>query len=92
MKAMLTMAIRTMAIRTMALRTMAVLTQAVRVDEVARARHKIEETHKNYYALLASSDVGTAGDPLKEKKNPGESMSLMRNEWYAFTATGMFRP
>ena len=75
-----------------ALLTLALLTQAVRVDEVAKARHKIEETHKNYYALLASSDVGTAGDPLKEKKNPGETMSLMRNEWYAFTATGMFRP
>ena len=66
--------------------------QALRLAEVAKARHKIEETHKNYYALLASSDVGTAGDPLKEKKNPGESMSLMRNEWYAFTATGMYRP
>ena len=66
--------------------------EAVRVEEDARARHKIEEMHKNYYALLASSDVGSSGDPLKQPKKPGDDMSLMRNEWYAFTSTGMYRP
>ena len=37
---------------------------------------------------MASSDVGVQ----KEVKKPGESMNLMRNEWYAFTNTGMYRP
>jgi hypothetical protein len=62
--------------------------EVARAKEEAAARHKIEELHKNYYALMASSDVGVQ----KEVKKPGESMNLMRNEWYAFTNTGMYRP
>ena len=57
-------------------------------EEEAKARFKIEELHKNYFALQASNEAGKA--PVKkEKKAPAQ---LSRSEYYSFTKTGVYRP
>ena len=61
--------------------------EEARAEEEAKARHKIEELHKNYYALMASSDAGVQKPPKKQPE-----FSLMKSEWYAFTQTGLYRP
>jgi hypothetical protein len=67
-----------------------------RLEEEARARHKIEELHKNYEALQASASAGnTSNAPSKGQetsKRDVKSMSISRSEYYSFTATGVFRP
>lgn len=57
-------------------------------EEEARAKHKLDELHKNYYALQASTDAGKAPKP-KEKKQPKD---LSKSQYYSFTATGVYRP
>ena len=60
-----------------------------RLEEEARARHKIEELHKNYEALQASASAGTVTNNAQEVK---EIKNVSRSEYYSFTATGVFRP
>lgn len=63
--------------------------EAERREEEAKARHKIEELHKNYAALQASSEAGAAATVdtgVREIKN------ISRSELYSFTSTGVFRP
>lgn len=62
--------------------------EEARREEEAKARHKIEELHKNYYALQASTEAGKAPPPPKEKKQ----IQLSRSQYYSFTATGVYRP
>lgn len=59
---------------------------AVRAEE-AKARHKIEELHKNYYALQASTEAGKA--PVEKQR---KEVQVGKSQYYAFTATGVFRP
>ena len=60
-------------------------------EEEARAKHKIDELHKNYYALLASSELGS-GASVGQAGSQKPKRSLMRSEDYAFTTTGTYRP
>ena len=62
--------------------------EEARAEEEAKARHKVEELHKNYYALMASSDINQKPPQPKKPKE----FSLMKSEWYAFTSTGTYRP
>ena len=55
-----------------------------------QARAKIEEMHKNYYALAASTKAGIVAK-VKEQIDP-KTLPLSRSEMWAFTATGGFRP
>ena len=64
--------------------------QALRLAEVAKARHKIEETHKNYYALQSSQKAAEAG-PAKEVEQKKE-MRLNRSKQHAYAFTGLYRP
>jgi hypothetical protein len=63
--------------------------EAERLEEEAKARHKIDELHKNYEALQASASANkttTVEEKVREVKN------ISRSEYYSFTATGVFRP
>ena len=62
--------------------------EEARREEEAKARHKIEELHKNYYALQASTEAGKLPAPKKERKQ----VQLSKSQHYSFTATGVFRP
>lgn len=63
--------------------------EAERLEEEAKARHKIEELHKNYEALQASASANkTAAVETKTK----DISNVSRSEYYSFTATGVFRP
>lgn len=60
-----------------------------RREEEAKARFKIDELHKNFYALQASTQNGGA---VAESGSVREVKNLSRSEQYTFTATGVYRP
>ena len=53
-----------------------------------KARRSIEEMHKNYYALQASTAAGVAA---VQKVNVGATKPISKS-YLCFTATGVFRP
>ena len=55
-----------------------------RLEEEAKARHKIDELHKNYEALQASASANKVTSVEKETK---EIKNISRSEYYSFTAT-----
>ena len=57
-------------------------------EEEAKARRKIEELHKNYFALQASTEAGKAPKQKEKREMP----QLSRSQYYSFTATGVYRP
>ena len=59
-----------------------------RLEEEAKARHKIDELHKNYEALQAGASIKTT--KVVEKERVVNNIS--KSEYYSFTATGVFRP
>jgi hypothetical protein len=59
-------------------------------EEEAVARAKIDELHKNYLALAASTKAGNVAK-VKEQIDP-KTLPMSRSEMWAFTATGGFRP
>lgn len=63
--------------------------EALRLEEEAKARHKIEELHKNYYALQASNVAGTTAQQTTGTKS---MKNISRSTYYSFTTTGVFRP
>ena len=63
--------------------------EAERLEEEAKARHKIDELHKNYEALQASA---SANKTTKVEEKVREVKNISRSEYYSFTATGVFRP
>ena len=63
--------------------------EAERLEEEAKARHKIEELHKNYEALQASA---SANKTTKVQETVREIKNISRSEYYSFTKTGVFRP
>ena len=63
--------------------------EAERLEEEAKARHKIEELHKNYEALQASASANKNVVVVETKK---DIKNISRSELYSFTATGVFRP
>ena len=63
---------------------------SMREDE-ARAKHKIDELHKNYYALQASNEVGKKEAPVPVAEKPAFK-NLSRSLAFSFTATGVYRP
>lgn len=62
---------------------------AAAAEEEAKAKHKIEELHKNYYALQASNDAGTKTVQTKKEK---DVRNVSKSVYYSFTSTGVFRP
>ena len=60
-----------------------------RLEEEAKARHKIDELHKNYEALQASASANKVQSVEAEVK---EIKNISRSEYYSFTNTGIFRP
>lgn len=60
-----------------------------RMEEEAKARHKIEELHKNYAALQASAVANTGAKVEKKEK---DISNVSRSQLYSFTSTGVFRP
>ena len=60
-----------------------------RLEEEAKARHKIDELHKNYEALQASASANKVTNVEQQVK---EIKNISRSEYYSFTATGVFRP
>ena len=63
--------------------------EAQRQEEEAKARYKIEELHKNYYALQASNEAGKGGPVVKKER---DIKGVSRSQQYSFTSTGVFRP
>ena len=63
--------------------------EAERLEEEAKARHKIDELHKNYEALQASA---SANKTTKVEEKVREVKNISRSELYSFTKTGVFRP
>jgi hypothetical protein len=63
--------------------------EAERLEEEARARHKIEELHKNYAALQASASAGVVNTKAETKR---EIKNISKSEFLSFTSTGVFRP
>ena len=63
--------------------------EAERLEEEAKARHKIEELHKNYEALQASASANKNVVVVETKK---DIKNISRSELYSFTSTGVFRP
>ena len=65
-----------------------------RLEEEAKAKHKIDELHKNFYALQASNEVaggkGSAAPAAAADKPAFKNLS--RSEYFSFTATGVYRP
>lgn len=63
-------------------------------EEEAKAKHKIDELHKNFYALQASNEVaggkGSAAPAAAADKPAFKNLS--RSEYFSFTATGVYRP
>lgn len=60
-----------------------------RLEEEAKAQHKIDELHKNYEALQASASANKVTNVEQQTK---EVKNISRSEYYSFTATGVFRP
>ena len=63
--------------------------EAERLEEEAKARHKIDELHKNYAALQQSASAGTTKMVQQTER---EIKNISRSEHLSFTATGVFRP
>ena len=63
--------------------------EAERLEEEAKARHKIDELHKHYEALQASA---SANKTTKVEEKVREVKNISRSELYSFTKTGVFRP
>ena len=61
-----------------------------RLEEVEKAKFKIDELHKNYYALQSSQKAAEAG-PAKEVEQKKE-MRLNRSKQHAYAFTGLYRP
>jgi len=62
--------------------------EAAAREEEAQAKHKIDELHKNFAALAASSDINaTHTKDISATKNLAKTCGLG-----AFTLTGTFRP
>lgn len=64
--------------------------EAERLEEEAKARHKIEELHKNYEALQASASANN--NALVVEKEKKEIKNISKSEFLSFTSTGVFRP
>ena len=67
-----------------------VLKEEARLEEVEKAKFKIDELHKNYYALQSSQKAAEAG-PAKEVEQKKE-MRLNRSKQHAYAFTGLYRP
>ena len=63
--------------------------EEARLEEEAKARFKIDELHKNFYALQASTQAGGA---VQETTTVREVKNLVKAEHLAFTSTGVYRP
>lgn len=61
--------------------------ELAKLEEEAKFRYKVDELHKNYYALQASE---RAGIQKKEVKKP--NLQLPKGQHYSFTYTGFYRP
>ena len=64
--------------------------EEARLEEVEKAKVKIDELHKNYYALQSSQKAAEAG-PAKEVEQKKE-MRLNRSKQHAYAFTGLYRP
>ena len=64
--------------------------EEARLEEVEKAKFKIDELHKNYYALQSSQKAAEAG-PAKEVEQKKE-MRLNRSKQHAYAFTGLYRP
>ena len=63
--------------------------EAERLEEEAKARHKIDELHKNYEALQASA---SANKTTKVEETVREIKNISRSEYYSFTASAHSAP
>ena len=64
--------------------------EAERLEEEAKARHKIDELHKNYEALQASASANNNALVVEKEKKVIKNIS--KSEFLSFTSTGVFRP
>ena len=66
------------------------MVEAAQAEE-AKARRKIEELHKNYYALQASNDAGGKAS-TQQQTSQREIKNVSKSKTVSFTSTGVFRP